>query len=567
MAGDGRADPTRIELDPKRWVTLAIVIIAAMISSLDNTVLNVAIPSILRDFHTDLPSVQWVVSGYALTFATLLIIGGRLGDVYGHRRSFMVGATLFGMGSLIASLASSVPTLLIGEAVIEGIGASLMLPATTAILSTTFQGRERATAFAAWGAAVGSAAAFGPAVGGFLTTYYSWRWALRINVVVAPAAVLGALLFMHRDGRPDRRPRLDLPGAVLIGAGMFMLVFGLSEGSTYGWLTPREPFHINGHRLWPTSRPVSIVVIVFLAGGVILAGFYFVERFKERTDRSPLFEFGQLRHLGYRYGLLTSTVAAMANLGLIFVLPVVLQDGEHLSAAKTGLWLIPFGLFIIIGAQMGGGLARRWPPHNVIRLGLVLESSGLVAVGLAVSPGVTLLGLVPGFFLFGVGYGFASSQLVNVVLSDVPRDKAGVASAANTTARQVGAALGVAVMGAILSAETIRRATHAVVRSGLTASVKAQALAQIRARGVSFVAPPGTNPADAAALGRTMTTSISAGARPALFFAATLAFVGAVVALLIPDTSSLLSHGQASGVMVAEERSDWERTPGGRTPS
>ena len=546
MTGYDMAEPVGVELDPKRWVTLAIVIIAAMISSLDNTVLNVAIPSILRDFRTNLPSVQWVVSGYALTFATLLIIGGRLGDVYGHRRCFVAGATLFGLGSLIASLSTSVPTLLLGEAIIEGIGAALMLPATTAILSTTFQGRERATAFAAWGAAVGSAAAFGPAVGGFLTTYYSWRWALRINVIVAPAAVVGALLFIHRDGRPDRRPRLDLPGALLIGGGMFMLVFGLSEGSTYGWLTPREPFTINGRRWWPASSPVSIVVVVFVLAVIVLAGFSVLERIKERTDRSPLFEFGQLQHRGYRYGLLTSTVAAMANLGLIFVLPVVLQDGEHLSAATTGLWLIPFGLFIIVGAQLGGGLAHRWPPHIVIRLGLALESSGLVAVAFAVSPRVSLVGLVPGFFLFGVGYGFASSQLVNVVLSDVPRDKAGVASAANTTARQVGAALGVAVMGAVLSAQTIRRATHAVAQSDLAASVKAQATTQIRARGVSFVPPRNSSAHDLAVLGKTMTSSISDGARPALLFAATLAFMGALVALLIPDTSSLLSHGPPS---------------------
>jgi uncharacterized protein GlcG (DUF336 family) len=333
-----------------------------------------------------------------------------------------------------------------------------------------------------------------------------------------------------------------------------MLVFGLSEGSTYGWFKPREPFTVNGTLWWPTSRPVSIVVVAFVLAAMLLAAFYFLERFKERTDRSPLFEFGQLRHRGYRYGLLTSTVAAMANLGLIFVLPVVLQDGEHLSAAQTGLWLIPFGLFIIVGAQIGGSLARRWPPHVVIRVGLVLESSGLVAVAIAVSPGVSLLALVPGFFLFGVGYGFASSQLVNVVLSDISREKAGVASAANTTARQVGAALGVAVMGAILSAETIRRATHSVSHTALSASVKAQSLAQIRSQGVSFVAPPGSAPRDAAVLGRTMTSSISDGARPALLFAAALAFIGALVALLIPDTSALLSHGQpAVAASVSEE--------------
>ena len=168
---------------------------------LDNTVLNVAIPTILREFHTDLPSLQWVITGYSLTFATLLIIGGRLGDMYGHRRMFIVGATIFGVGSLLASVSHSVPTLVLGEAIIEGIGASLLIPATLSILSTTFEGPERAIAFAAWGTVAGAAVAFGPLVGGFLTTQYSWRWALRINVIAAPLFVLGALLFM----RPDER--------------------------------------------------------------------------------------------------------------------------------------------------------------------------------------------------------------------------------------------------------------------------------------------------------------------------------------------------------------------------
>src|SRR3954453_21539385 len=138
-------------LDPRRWLTLGISILSAFIVVLDNTILNVAIPTILRDLHTTLPSLQWVVTGYALTFATFLIIGGRLGDIYGHRRVFIVGAALFGAGSLLASVSTSVPQLVLGEALIEGIGASLMLPATLAILSVTFQGRERATAFAAWG--------------------------------------------------------------------------------------------------------------------------------------------------------------------------------------------------------------------------------------------------------------------------------------------------------------------------------------------------------------------------------------------------------------------------------
>ena len=195
--------------DPRRWVTLAVVVAAAFIVVLDNSVLTVAIPTILRDFHTTLPAVEWVITGYALTFASLLIIGGRLGDVFGHRRIFVVGAGLFCGGSLLAALSWNVPSLIVGEAVIEGIGASLMLPTTLSIISTTFHGRERATAFGAWGAAVGVGVALGPVVGGFLTTNYAWRWAFGINVIVAPLAIVGALTFIRRDRLTSQRIRID----------------------------------------------------------------------------------------------------------------------------------------------------------------------------------------------------------------------------------------------------------------------------------------------------------------------------------------------------------------------
>ena len=195
---------TPAEPDPRRWFAAAVVIVSVAIPVLDNTVLNVAIPTILREFHTDLPSLQWVITGYSLTFATLLIIGGRLGDMYGHRRMFMLGAAIFGVGSFLASVSHSVPTLVLGEAIIEGIGASLLIPATLSILSTTFEGPERAIAFAAWGTVAGASVAFGPLVGGFLTTKYSWRWALRINVIAAPLFV-DRRAVAHAPGRAARR--------------------------------------------------------------------------------------------------------------------------------------------------------------------------------------------------------------------------------------------------------------------------------------------------------------------------------------------------------------------------
>ena len=503
---------------------------------LDNSVLNVAIPTILRDFHTTLPSVQWVVTGYALTFASLLIIGGRLGDVYGHRRIFVIGAALFGIGSLLASVSWNVSSLVVGEAFIEGVGASLMLPATLAIISTTFQGNERGLAFAAWGTTAGAAAAFGPLVGGFLTTEYSWRWAFRINVIIAPLAIVGALLVMTRTEPAEQdRQRLDVVGAALVAAGMFLLVLGLSEGGTYGWFRPVTSFSVAGVRVWPSSWPVSVVPLTFVVAVVILTCFYRLERRKERDERGPLFAFGQLRIPTFRFGLLTTMLLAMGQLGLLFVLPVFLQDGRHLSAETNGVWVLPTGLFIIAGAQIGGRLTRRVGTTAVARTGLVLETIGLIVVALVISPQLSFLALLPGFACYGFGIGFASSQLTNIVLSAIEPTRAGAASGANTTVRQIGSALGVAVIGSLVTSETIRRALPAVhAAAALPATLKAQAAARLRVLGPNFSAPRLATSHQAAVLERILASAVVGGTRPALLFAAGVVGAGAVISLWIP---------------------------------
>ncbi|MGI8661951.1 MAG: MFS transporter [Acidimicrobiales bacterium] len=469
-------------LDPRRWFTLAIVVTAVLIVAMDNTILNVALPSIRREFATELSSLQWVVTGYSLTFATLLIIGGRLGDVYGARRAFITGAAIFTVGSLLASFARSVPVLVIGEAVIEGVGASLMLPATLSVLSKTFVGRERATAFAAWGATAGAAVAIGPIVGGYLTTTFSWRWSFRINVVIAPLALIGALIAFRRDATPARRPRIDVPGALLVATGTFLLVFGLSEGAGYGWWRPTAPFTVGSAEIWPGDAPLSLVPVAFALAIALLAGFVIVERVKERDARDPLFELGQLRHSSFRYGLLTTAVLAMGQLAFLFVLPIYLQEGKHLSAQSTGLWLVPSGLFIIVGAQVGGHLTRRHGPTGVVRVGLLLEAVGLVLMAMSVSPGLTMLRLVPSLAVFGLGVGFASSQLTNVILSEIEPEKSGAASGANTTVRQIGAALGVAGAGIVL-------ATASAPAAGARAALLVAALEVGVGAGLSLLIP------------------------------------------------------------------------------
>ena len=446
--------PAEPQPDPRRWFAAAVVIVSVLIPVLDNTVLYLALSTIEHEFNAQLTSVQWVITGYSLTFATLLVIGGRLGDIFGHRRMFIVGVATFGAGSFIASISTSVPTLFLGEALIEGIGASLMIPATLSILSTTFAGRERAAAFAAWGAVAGVAVAFGPVLGGFLTTQYSWRWAFRINVLVAPLIVLGAVLFMRKDERGDRRPRIDVPGAFLIATGSFTLIFGLSEGSTYGWWKPIKDLTIRGWTAWPATRSISIIPFAFALAAGLFTLFFIVERGKERRHQDPLFEFTQLRILTFRYGLLTTAVLAMGQFGLLFVLPIFLQGEQHLSPLQAGEWLIPQGVFIAIGAPIGGYLTRRVSITSIVRSGLALEAIGLAAVAVAIGPDTSFLSLIPGEVLFGLGVGFASSQLTNVVLHDIEPERTGVASGTNTTVRQVGLALGIAVFATLLTTLT-----------------------------------------------------------------------------------------------------------------
>jgi MFS family permease len=511
-----------------------VVTAAALILVLDTSVLTVAIPTIIHDFDTTLPAVQWVITGYALVFASLLIIGGRLGDVYGHRRVFVVGAALFGGGSLLAALSWNVGSLILGEAVIEGLGAAIMLPATLSVVSTTFEGHERALAFSVWGATVGVAVALGPVLGGFLTTNFSWRWSFGINVIVAPLSILGAIVFIHRDEKPSVRTRIDVPGACLVALGMFLMVFGLSEGGRYGWFRPLETFTLAGAEVWPRDFAVSIVPLALLLGVLVLFGFYQFERAKERAERDPLFEFGQLRFRTFRYGLVTTLVLAMGQLGVFFVLPVFLQDAKLLSAETNGFWMLPSGVAIIVGSQIGGFMARRVSTVRIVQLGLIISVVGIVATALMAAPDMSFWDLAVGICVFGLGLGLSSSQLVGVVLSEITAAKTGVASGANSTLRQVGSALGVALIGSVFATLTVRHGLDAVRSARVSETLRHAAVVGIRSQGSGFRPPRGTSAVDAGALHQALASGITGAVRPALLIAAGFVAVGTLLSFLLP---------------------------------
>jgi MFS family permease len=527
------------EPDPRRWVVLGAVAMTALVVTIDSGVLTVAIPTVMKDFDSSLVSVQWVITGYALVFASLLVIGGRLGDLYGFRRTFVVGAALFAVGSGIAMMSWSVPSLFIGEALIEGVGAALLLPATMSVISTTFKGRERATAFSVWATVVGVGVALGPVAGGVLTSELSWRWAFGVNLIVAPLGILGVMMFLRPTPRAVRRPRLDGLGAVLVTSGLFLLVFGISEGGTYGWWRSIKRHSIGGLEPWPASWPLSPVPFVFAASALLLTAFVVVERRQEQRGGDPLFEFGQLHVPRFRYGLATTGVLALGQLAQTFVLAVYLQDARGLSPLATGLWLLPLGVWMSVGARIGASLAHRFGPTETIRIGLPLQFLGVLATALLISPEITFVQLFLGLTLFGLGLGVANSQLTNVILYDIEATKVGVASGATSTLRQMGAALGVASIGTIVTVQTIHHTSVNFRAADLPTALTVRSTARLHELGTSFTPPTGTPPAEAAVLTGALEEGMTEGTRPALLFAAAMVALSVVMSLRIPRIGQL----------------------------
>jgi EmrB/QacA subfamily drug resistance transporter len=532
-------DAAPAQPDPRRWVVLGAVAMTALVVTIDSGVLTVAIPTLMRDFDSSLPSVQWVITGYSLVFASLLVIGGRLGDLYGYRRTFVIGAAFFAAGSGLAAVSWSVPTLFVGEAIVEGIGAAMLLPATIAVISTSFAGRERATAFAVWAAVVGVGVALGPVVGGVLTSELSWRWAFGVNLIVAPLGILGVLVFLRPTPRARRRPQLDGLGAVLVSMGLFLLVLGISEGGTYGWWRAIAPVSIGGWQPWPASWLLSPVPVVFAAAALLLTLFVVVERRKERTGGDPLFELGQLRILGFRYGLATTGLLALGQLGQTLLLAVYLQEAQGLSPLATGLWLLPMGVWMSVGARGGAALAHRVGPTETIRIGLPFQLAGVLVLAWVLSPTMTFWQVFLSVTLFGLGLGIANSQLTNVILYDIEESKTGVASGMTSTLRQVGAALGVAIIGTILTVQTVHHTTANIRAANLPAGLEARSLVRLRDYSTNFTPPPGTPPSEAATLTRALEDGMTEGARPALWFAATMVGLSVLMSLRIPRIGQL----------------------------
>jgi EmrB/QacA subfamily drug resistance transporter len=360
---------------------------------------------------------------------------------------YLLGLVVFLVASVIAGAAAS-GTMLIGARLLQGVGGAMILPATQSILNTNFRGRDRAIAFGIWGAVIGGMAAVGPLLGGWLTTNLSWRWSFFINIPVGIIAFLGTLRYIRESRDEHARAGFDLPGFLLITFGLGAFIFGLIEGNTYGWWTPKQPFEVLGWT-WPLEN-ISIIPFAIGFGILALGLFAWVELRRERAGKFFVFDFDLWRFPAFRYGNLAGTIVSLGEFGLLFVLPLFLQAALGLSAFETGLIFLSLAVGAFFAAPVAASLARRYGPRRTVSLGMALEAVGILATTLLLSTTVTGLQLVIPLVVYGVGVGLATAQLTSVTLSDIPMQKSGLASGANSTMRQVGSALGIAILGTIL---------------------------------------------------------------------------------------------------------------------
>ena len=534
-----------------RAVVLAVVLAGAFMILLDATIVNVAVPVIQRDLHATVSTIEWVVSGYALSYGMLLIPAGRLGDRLGHKNTYLAGLAGFTAASVLCGVSAS-PAELVAWRVVQGAMAGLMNPPILAIIQAVFPPRERGRAFGFYGAVAGVATALGPLAGGLLIAWnlhgWGWRPVFLVNLPIGIAGLAAALRLV-----PESRgaaARVDAAGLALVTAAMLLITYPLIEGQAAGW--PPWAFASLG------------------AAVPVLAAFAWWERFTARRGRTPLVNVALFRNRAFAAGTGISLVYFAGFIGLLFVLSLYLQLGLGWSALHAGLTILPFAGGTFAGAAFSDPLARRLG-RNVLQLGSALVTAATLAVILIIhaqGSGVSAYALLPALLIGGVGSGMVIAPNVDVVLSGIPWQEAGSASGVLNASQRAGQAVGVAIAGVALfaslasgAAPAARAAAPALRQQLAAAGLPSRAIGPAAARFRSCfqaqarsadptAAPPGCRrPAATAAAGRAVTAAASralaqdfTGAVQAGAWCSLAAMV--VTMLLIPLLPRRRGHGE-----------------------
>jgi EmrB/QacA subfamily drug resistance transporter len=431
--------------EQRKWWTLGAVAFGLFMIMLDNTVVNVALPSIQRELGADLSSLEWIVTGYALTFAALMLIGGKLADAYGRRRIFIVGITIFTLSSLACGMAGT-ENQLIAARIVQGAGAALMNPATLSIIAATFPPRQRGTAIGIWAGVAALALAIGPLVGGLLTEHVGWEWIFFVNVPVGVLAIAASLLLID-ESRDETHASLDIPGLALSAIGLFALTYGLIEANSYGWGSAR-------------------IVGSFAVAVVALVGFVM----RERRARAPMLDLTLFRNGTYAGANIVVLLVALAMFGVFFFVSLYMQNILGYSAVQAGAAFLPMTILIIVAAPIAGKTSDRIGSRWLMTAGMTLLAVQLLYFS-QLGPKATYWALLPAMLIGGLGMSLTMTPSAAAATRAVPVDKAGVGSAVLNACRQVGGSVGIALMGAIVAHEAGGQRTIAAFMRGFERSL------------------------------------------------------------------------------------------------
>jgi EmrB/QacA subfamily drug resistance transporter len=424
------------------WLPLVALAIAQFVMVLDQSAMNVSISALVADFDTSVTTIQAVITLYCLVMAMFMLTGGKIGDIIGRRRTFVIGLIIYACGSAMTALAQSVVILALGWSVLEGLGAALVLPAMVALIAGNFEGASRKVAYAVIGGVAGAGIAVGPILGGWATTEYSWR------IIFAGEVLLVALILVMTPKVVDAvttgpAPKLDIVGTVLSAAGLGLVVLGVLQSSSWGWVKPKEDSPVD-----PFGFSLTVFVIGF--GVVLLWAFTAWLSRRESSGRDPLVHLALLKIAPLRSGLIGLFSQNLILMGVFFTIPLYLQLVIGLDALETGLKMLPVSITMFLASAAGSRLSGRFPIRSIVRAGLATSMVAAVMLLATIEPELDNSSFAWSMAVLGVGMGLMASQLGNVVQSSVDASGRGEAGGLQFTGQQLGSSLGVALLGAIV---------------------------------------------------------------------------------------------------------------------
>lgn len=436
MSAQTAAPPTGAAFDEKRsWQILIVLCLAVFMLLLDTTVVNVAQVKIKDSLGASLTQIQWILDSYILTYAVLLLSFGRLGDIYGRKRFFMIGMAVFTAASVLCGASEWIGDktglsgvyLLIFFRVLQGVGGAFMMPQSLSLLTVNFPAERRGAALGIWGSVVALGAIVGPIVGGLIVTNYDWPWIFLINLPVG----LVSLFLVHRIVPESTDPlasrKVDWTGVVLSGVGIFCLVFACIEGSRLGWNSPE-------------------ILGLFVASAILMGIFVWWER----RVADPIVKIELFQHRNFTVASIIAMVVSFGMLGIFFPMTLFLQEVLGFSPVKAGLAMVPMSLMILVGAPISGRLSDRIGARWLLFAGTAIMAVGILFITHQVSVDTTVASLAPALVVTGIGMGMTFSPMTAAAMRDVPPRIAGSASGVLNTTRNIGQVLGIAILGSVL---------------------------------------------------------------------------------------------------------------------